>query len=213
MTSLASKILLMEWFATVFSYLMLKWIYLKYFEIFKIAAILRSEQSFKPDLALEIEYNTTIGHTIPYILSFCSTIYFNSWRSYGNFKIWPIFLPHDLVIWPLTNNICRLMWRTRLQMWTKFSDVWCVAENMTIYLKHAYRRPSLTSRCDVVSDVINIENTFSGIISDDLSIFVVKLNLSKIFRNFPNGRHFDVRANFVTGSPTGSWLQSNSLHF
>ena len=133
------------------------------------------------------------------------------------------FLPRDLLIWPLTNSICRPMWRTRLHMWTKFRDGWlqtatCIVENVTISFKHEYRRPSLTSRCDVVNDVINIENTFSGIISDDLSIPVVKLNLSKIFRNFSNGRHFDVRASLVTRSPIGSWVQrlesqSNSLHF
>ena len=56
----------------VFSYLMSKWTYQKYFVIFKMAAILRSKQSFKPDLAQEIEHNTTTHHAIPYILSFCS---------------------------------------------------------------------------------------------------------------------------------------------
>ena len=56
-----------------------------------MTAILRSEQSFKPDLVLEIEYNTMIGHAIPYILSFYSTFQLNSWRSYGNFKIWISF--------------------------------------------------------------------------------------------------------------------------
>ena len=74
-------------------------------------------------------------------------------------------------------------------MWTKFSDDWlqtatCIAENVTISFKHEYRRPSLTSRCDVVSYVINNKNIFSGIISDNLSISVVKLYLSVIFRNF-----------------------------
>ena len=77
------------------------------------------------------------------------------------------FLPCDLVILPLTNNICRPMWRTRLHMWTKFSDDWlqtatCIAENVTIYSKYEYRRPSLTSHFDVVSDVINIKILFLG---------------------------------------------------
>ena len=35
-----------------------------------MAAILRSQPSFKPDLVQEIEYNTTIRHAIPYIVSF-----------------------------------------------------------------------------------------------------------------------------------------------
>ena len=32
------------------------------------------------------------------------------------------------------------------------------------------------------------------------------MNLSKIFRNFQNGSHFEVRANFLTGSCPGSWI-------
>ena len=49
-----------------------------------------------------------------------------------------------------------------------------------------------TSRCDV----INIKNTFSEIISNDLSLSAFKTNLSKLFWNFQNGRHFEVRAIF-----------------
>ena len=96
---------------------------------------------------------------------------------------------------------------TRLYMWTKFSDDWLkprtyIAENVPISFKHEYRRSTLTWRYDVVSGVINIKNTFSGIISDDLSISDAKINLSKIFWNFQNGRHFEVQAIFQTGSCT-----------
>ena len=56
-----------------FAYLMSKWIYLKYSEIFKIAAILGFERVFKPDVVTEVESYTKIGHVIPYILRFCST--------------------------------------------------------------------------------------------------------------------------------------------
>ena len=99
----------------------------------------------------------------------------------------------------------------RLHIWTKFSENWLetviyISENVTISFKHEYRRPTLTSRCDVISDVINIKNTFSGTISDGLSISDVKMNLSKIFRNFQNGRHFEVRAIFQTGSCTETWV-------
>ena len=99
----------------------------------------------------------------------------------------------------------------RLHIWTKFSENWLetviyTSENVTISFKHEYRRPTLTSRCDVISDVINIKSTFSGTISDDLSISDVKINLSKIFRNFQNGRHFEVRAIFQTGSCTETWV-------
>ena len=65
----------------------------------------------------------------------------------------------------------------------------------------------LTWRCDVVSDVINIENTFSGIISDDLSISIAKLNFSKNISKFLKWPPFWCPASFVIGSPTGSWMQ------
>ena len=96
---------------------------------------------------------------------------------------------------------------TRIHIRNNFGDDWskpatCISENVTISFKHEYRRPTLTSRCDV----INIKGTFSGIISDDLSICDVKINLSKIFRNFQNGRHFEVQAIFQTGSYTGTWV-------
>ena len=48
------------------------------------------------------------------------------------------------------------------------------------------------SHCDVIAYVIKIKNVFSGLISDDLSISAVKINPSQIFRNFQNGRHFQV---------------------
>ena len=86
-------------------------------------------------------------------------------------------------------------------MWTRFGDDWsktaiCISENVTNSFKHEYRRPILTSRCDVISDVINIKSTFLGSISDGLSISNVKMNISKIFRNFQNGRQFEVRRTF-----------------
>ena len=102
---------------------------------------------------------------------------------------------------------------TRLHMWTRFSDDWLkpgtyIAENVTISFKHEYRSPTLTSRCDVISNVITIKMFFSGIISGDLSISDAKINLSKIFRNFQNGRHFEVQAIFQTRS----WTEFGVLH-
>ena len=115
------------------------------------------------------------------------------------------------------------MCSTRLHIWTKLSDHWlktatCISENVTISFKHEYRRPTLTSRYDVISDVINIKSTFFGIISGKLSISDVKMKLSKIFWKFQNGRHFEVRASFYTRSCTGIWVIQQdrpcySLHF
>ena len=56
-----------------FLYLMSKWTYVKYFENFKMAAILRFRRVFKLGVVPEIESYTKIGHVIPYILRFCST--------------------------------------------------------------------------------------------------------------------------------------------
>ena len=72
--------------------------------------------------------------------------------------------------------------------------------NMTISFKHEYKRPILTSRCDVTSYVIDIKSTFYGISSDHLSISDVKMNLFKIFWNFQNGRNFEVQTSFLTES-------------
>ena len=56
-----------------FPYLMSKWTYLKYFEIFEITAILGLGRVFKPEVVPIAESNSKIGHAIPYILRFCST--------------------------------------------------------------------------------------------------------------------------------------------
>ena len=70
---------------------------------------------------------------------------------------------------------------TKLHIWTKLCGDWlkcatCISENVTISFTHEYRKPTLTSRCDVISDVTDIKNTLMGIISNDLSISEVKMN-------------------------------------
>ena len=143
--------------------------------------------------------------------------------SYGNFNIWPTFRPRDLLIWPLTLKHKNLLYWVKIHLWVKNSGnvSYCslsMRENVLISFKHEYWRPTLTSRCDVINDVINIKINFSGIISDGLSISDAKINLSRIFRNFQNGRHFEVQAIFQTGSCTefGVLHQDRpclSLHF
>ena len=56
-----------------FSYLASKWTYVKYFEIFKMAAILRFGRVLKPEALPEVASYMKIGHAIRYILTFCST--------------------------------------------------------------------------------------------------------------------------------------------
>ena len=83
-------------------------------------------------------------------------------------------------------EILHILCGSRLHTWTKFGDdfsktVSCIEENVPISFKHEYRRTSLTSCCDVIRDVINIKSIFSRINCNDLSISVVKMNLSEIF--------------------------------
>ena len=61
---------------------------------------------------------------------------------------------------------------------------------------------SLTVTSSLTSSILKW--SFSGAIFDDLPISDVKINPSKIFRNFQNGRHFQVRTSLSTGSSTGS---------
>ena len=62
--------------------------------------------------------------------------------------------------------------------------------------KHEYRRQCPKSHCDVIAHIINIEMVFSWVISGDLSISDVKMNISEIFLNFQNDPHFEVRCVF-----------------
>ena len=63
-------------------------------------------------------------------------------------------------------------------MWTKFDDDWtktatCIAEDVTILFKHEYRGHTLTSRCEVIGDVIIMKI----ILVDDLhTIFLYLLS-------------------------------------
>ena len=68
-----------------------------------------------------------------------------------------------------------------------------IVKSVIISFKREYRRLNLTLRCDVTDDVTSVKHTFSGKICNDLLEYDVKMNLSKIFRNFQNGRHFEVR--------------------
>ena len=57
-----------------FLYLLSNRTYYKYFKMFKMAAILGFGRVFKPEVVPEVESNSKIGHAIPYILRFCSTV-------------------------------------------------------------------------------------------------------------------------------------------
>ena len=125
--------------------------------------------------------------------------------------IWPTLWPHDLVIWPLTYKIYRPMCSTRLYIRTKFSQDWLKLRtvsrkiwqfNLNMNIESQLWRHAVTS--SVISSTPKV--IFWGIMFDDLSIYDVKMNLYEIYRNFQNGRHFEVRAIFYTASCTESWV-------
>ena len=58
----------------IFPYLMSKWTYPKYFEIFKMAAILNFGRVFKPEVVPKVKSYIEVGNVIPYILSFWSLL-------------------------------------------------------------------------------------------------------------------------------------------
>ena len=91
-------------------------------------------------------------------------------------------------------------------------------KNLTISFKHDYRRPILSSRCDVISDVI----VMKFIVVDDLHIIFLYLMSNYVYSEnceiFKSDKKFEVEANFFVISVTGSYVyyvdsQSNALHF
>ena len=74
-----------------------------------------------------------------------------------------------------------------------------------------FRGSTLRPSCDIIDDVITTK-IFFGMIWDDLFKFGVKMKLCLIFRNFQNGRHFEVATNFFTLSNTGSWIYQPDSH-
>ena len=94
-----------------------------------------------------------------------------------------------------------------MQIWVKFGEGmskhwWIMCENVLIWLKHEYRRLTLSSCYDVISDVINMKMLSLGYIEYVLSISDVKSELSRKLKFFLKQRNFDVAANlFVKMSP------------
>ena len=85
----------------------------------------------------------------------------------------------------------RLLCNTRLRKLTKFgADYWktstSIAENVPISFKHDYRRPTLMSRCDVINDVININNA-------NLRDLIAATGLVILIKFDPNHRFFSLR--------------------
>ena len=86
-------------------------------------------------------------------------------------------------------------------MWTKIGDDWsktvtCIAENVTISFKHEYRRHILTSRRDVIGDIIvmkiilvdDLHTIFRHLLSN--CVYIENCEISKTDENLRSGRTF-----------------------
>ena len=98
-----------------------------------------------------------------------------------------------------------------MQIWVKFGEGmskhwWIMCENVLIWLKHEYRRLTLSSCCDVISDVINMKMLFLWQIEYVLPISDDKLELSIIFQKFEKWRNFELAANIFSKHVTGNWV-------
>ena len=83
---------------------------------------------------------------------------------------------------------------------SKFNDdifvrLLVIMKNVLISLAKEHRGPICRPPCDVIDDVITMENTFSGIIWDDLFRSGVKLKLYLKFQHFQNCHHFELATN------------------
>ena len=133
---------------------MSKWTYLKYFENFKMVAILRSWRIFTPKVELECESHNKIGQAIPYILRFWS-------KTLKNYK---------LLYWAKIH-----LWVTNSEDMSQRS--WFMRENVLISFKHEYRRLILSTWYDVTGDVISMKILFPGLLAYDRSRSDVELRL------------------------------------
>ena len=139
------------------------------------------------------------------ILSFWSTLWLKYWRRNINFKIWPTLWSGDVINDVMNMYSYKCSHNLMILMQRKFNDdifarFLVIMKNVTISFIKQYIGPNSRPPCDVIDDVIVMKNTFFGIIWDDLFISEVKLKLCLIFRNFKNGRHFELATNFFTGS-------------
>ena len=65
---------------------------------------------------------------------------------------------------------------------------------------------TLSSRCDVISDFINVRRLFLWWLAYVLSISNGKLELFMIFQKFEKWRNFELAANFLNKSVTDNWV-------
>ena len=101
-----------------------------------------------------------------------------------------------------------------IHMHRKFNDdifarCLVIMKNVVISYIKKYRGPTLRWRHRWRH---HHENTFFGIIWDDIFISEVKLKLCLIFQNFQIGRHFELATNFFTGSYTGRRIYQKDSH-
>ena len=90
-TSSAWEIFFMHTLHMVFPFMMSNWSYTEQVKKLKSDETFRSGRTFSSKVSSEGSYLNRIAKSTPAFWSFWSTFQLKNWRSYGNFKIWPIF--------------------------------------------------------------------------------------------------------------------------
>ena len=124
-----------------------------------MTTILRSRQTFLPEVIPEVEYTRKIAMSISDISSFWSTLKLKHWRRYINFKIWPILWPGDVINEVMNMYSYNCSHNLMIHMHRKFNDdifarCLVIMKNVVISYIKEYRGPTLRPPCDVIDDVI-----------------------------------------------------------
>ena len=124
-----------------------------------MTTILRSRQTFLPEVIPEVEYTRKIAMSISDIPSFWSTLKLKHWRRYINFKIWPILWPGDVINEVMNMYSYNCSHNLMIHMHRKFNDdifarCLVIMKNVVISYIKEYRGPTLRPPCDVIDDVI-----------------------------------------------------------
>ena len=105
-----------------------------------------------------------------------------------------------------TNHIvCRHGHTAMAHLHIKFDDhtlnrFRVIAKNVPIPFKHEYRRPSLSSLCDVIRDVISIRNIFTHNLHMVFPFMMFNWGYTEQVKKIEKWRNFEVGANFFVKS-------------
>ena len=121
-TSSAWEIFFMHDLHMVFPFMMSNWSYTEQVKKFVKWQNFQVGRTFSSKVSSEGSYLNWIAKSTPEFWAFDRRSSSKIDGSYGNLKIWPIFLPGDLVPWPTYLSMSHTGTADPFHMWTKFGD-------------------------------------------------------------------------------------------